>query len=245
MALTMFWRCEGATLDGTHDYNAYGSVTASLVSGALINSDAARIGTNSIDAANSGNDYVSLPAAALSSIFSNTAGTIAFWFRASAWASGTGLFDVNGTSGDFLRIRPSGSSNTDIEFEFYVGSNGSGEFTVATTSVNGGLNTWYFVVVSWQSSGMRIRVYDNSLSLLQEATNATLTLPIAALGTSCTIGTWDAGGRHFIDNIFVGNAYADADTFVTKATITSYTEYSGAAASTTSHFMGFGGRMIG
>ena len=229
MALTMFWRCEGATLDGTHDYNAYGSITASATGSIAINSDVVRVGSNSIDAANDVTDLYNIPSAALSSLFTGTEGSIGLWVYPVVFAQYGRFFAVAGSAGgDKIELMLDGTSGSgDLEFTAMYSVDGVGEEYLTTTTVNGSTGNWYFVVLRWSSTNVRLEVYNTSLSLVQAVESGESWSNQTNLSSSCSIGTWDSSALFHLDNVFIGSDYDDAATFVTKAEITSYTEYAG------------------
>jgi hypothetical protein len=112
MALTFFWRCEGTTLDGTHDYSA-GGTTATGSSSAAINATAARVGTNGVQAPTA-SDYYSLSATGIY----GTTGAAAFslYVAGGTWVADAVPFLLDGTGG-------AGSSNDRVRVTTVTGGN--------------------------------------------------------------------------------------------------------------------------
>lgn len=223
MALTLFSRCEGATLDGTHDYSA-GDTTWSLNSAAAFNTSGVKVGTNGLNCASS-DDYAELSS---SSIVDRTAGTLAFWFRIGTWADTTWIANLQGTAyNDRINIELYGAD----ELVFRHVANGDHNVILVTTAANLTTGNWYFVQAHWSSSAgdIRLEVYDSSGSLIQAVENLSAGVGVAPADIiAIRMGTQNTSGTVDIDNVFIGTAYADD--FLASRDITSYTEYGGAAA---------------
>src|SRR5688500_7419965 len=103
MALNFFWRCEGTTLDGTHDFSA-GDTTATATNTPAISATAAKIGSNGALFDSGSDRYAFTP----TSIISTTAGAVGFWLQfptAFPASGGAYVFYSQGTnSNDYIRI---------------------------------------------------------------------------------------------------------------------------------------------
>lgn len=223
MALTLFSRCEGTTLDGTHDYSA-GDTTWTLVSGAEFSASGVKVGTNGLHAP-SGDDYAQLDAA---SIVDRTVGTVAFWLRINTAGSGSWILNLQGTAAaDRITIEGGGG---DLTLRHRV--NGGNNITLSTSSAGLTTDTWYFVQAHWSAANddLRLEVYNSAGTLIQAVENLSANLGGSPADiVSIQAGTQQASGRFSIDNIFIGSAYTDD--FLASRDITSYTSYGGASAS--------------
>jgi len=229
MALTLFWRCEGTTLDGTHDYSA-GDTTATASGGtpASISATAVKIGTNGILCSGT-NSNMALDSA---SIAATAEGAFAAWVWVTTWVAGSSVINVNGSNGNnrirVVTIGTSGSGN----FELRCKQAGQTERQIATTAGNLATGNWYFIVATWKSAttSATLDVYDSSGTIISgcavSGTYASTNVPAEL--TTCKWGDEGAANASsYIDNIFWGSVIADAATFLTKRDITSYTEYAG------------------
>lgn len=218
MPLTFFSRCEGTTLDGTHDYSA-GDTTWTLVSGAEFSTSGVKVGTNGLYTP-SGDDYAQLDAA---SIVDRTVGTVAFWLRINTIAAFTWIFNLQGTAAaDRITIEDGGGGDLTLRHRVNGGNN------IAVSTSSAGLTTaaWYFVQAHWSAAqdDLRLEVYNSSGTLIQAAENLSANLGGSPADIiSIQAGTQQASGRFSIDNIFIGNSYADD--FLASRDITSYTSY--------------------
>ena len=229
MAVTFFWRCEGTTLSGTDDLPG-ADTSATANNSPAISATAALIGSNGVLIDAAGESYLLDSEAG---IINRLTGSVAFWFRPQAWANGAGIWRAEGSSFDQnLGIMMTGTD----ELRFVVNLEGT-QANLDTTAANIAVDTTYFVTASWDqpNNDRRIRVYDASGSLIQEVedTATAYTAPTDLVGTD-TFYVGESAGvgspAYYIDNIFVGSAYADADAFLTNRSITSYTQYGGGAA---------------
>ena len=231
MALTFFWRCEGTTLDGTHDYSA-GDTSASATGSASISATAVRVGTNGVLFDGGSAAYYGFDPA---SIFSTAEGSAAFLFRLTRSNGGT-LFAVYGTSAsDKIVVQWLGNNGeTTANIRLAIRKSTGSEGNIDTDSGNLGPNVWYGCVIRWKTAttAMAIEIYTVGDS------GTTITLVDSATGTygsgnipvdliSFRVGETDGGANMdgHIDNVFVSNTYAEA--LETKLLITSYTEYAG------------------
>lgn len=220
MALTLFSRMEGETLDGTDDYSA-ADTTWTLASLAAFNTSGVKLGTNGLNCP-SGDDYATLAAA---SIVSPSAGCVGFWVRPQTWSDGTWLLNLQGTAGgDRINIELGNAS------EVYFRHVAAGDHNVLINTTAAGLTTgnWYWLQCKWSSSqdDMRLEVYNAGGTLLEAVQNLSAGIGVAPADIAqINIGTQGTSMQLDVDNLFAGSAYADD--FFAKRNITSYTQYAG------------------
>ena len=77
MALTFYWRCEGTTLDGTHDYSAGATTMTAIGGGESISATAAKIGSNGVLNTDGADYYYCSPA----SIVTANEGSFGWWLQ--------------------------------------------------------------------------------------------------------------------------------------------------------------------
>lgn len=232
-AISFFYRCEGATLSGTDDLP--GTDTSVTLNGtAANNATAVLIGTNGCQIAAAGD---TLRVDSETAVIDRQVGSIAFWFRVQTWTNGNSLLYIRGAAfGDnftVIGIGASGSGN----LRFRINDGGSGQTSLDLSGNHIALNTTYFATFSWDiaANDRRVRLYDASGSLLEanEDLSTALTAPadlVASDGLRIGESLGAGAGAFYIDNFFIGKAYADADTFLTNRSITSYTAYGGGGA---------------
>lgn len=218
MALTFYWRCEGTTLTAD-DYSA-GDTTATASGAPAINATAALVGSNGIqiDAAAEGYDFDT------ASIIGTGEGSIGFKMRIQTWADAAGFFYVRGASyTDSMLV---GMTSTD-ELFFRINED-TDPISISTTAANLSTGTTYFVTASWlDGTGFRLRVYnDGTGTLIEEVTGGDFVAPADfdnpfRWGEATGVGT----PAYYLDNVFIGSAYGDADAFLTNRNITSYSQY--------------------
>ena len=221
MALTLFSRCEGATLDGTHDYSA-GDTTWTLVSAAEFSTSGVKVGTNGLHLPSS-DDSATLDAA---SIVNRLQGCVAFWMRYSAWGVGERIVHLQGTAAaDHILISTGATGEIGLRHRV----NGGNNILLQTTAAGMTSGNWYFVQAKWHGANddLRLEVYDSSGSLIQAVENLSASLggspaDIITIRFGTTEGTAYRGS---LDNLFIGNDYADD--FLASRDITSYTSYGG------------------
>ena len=230
MALTYFWRCEATGLDGTHDYSA-GATTMTLNGAASLSATAVKVGTNGVLNTDGADFYY----CASSSIVTIDQGSIGYWWKcitslpASTTPVGVGAEENQYTATDnYIQVRMATSG----EVSAGIRSTGAAAILKTTTAANMVADTWYFITLSWHLSEdkLRVRVYDSAGALIDEANNDTdLTDLSASIPT--TLDRLFIGQRSsstvvfYVDNVFVGDSYSDADTFLVSRDITSYTSY--------------------
>lgn len=223
MALTFFWRCEGTTLDGTHDFTAGDNSAAAGAGSPSISSTAARVGSNGV-LIDDANEYYSFDP---TSILSASVGAMACSFRFTTWLDGSTILKAFNTGASASRIQV--SMGVTDELQFNIRLDGGTTVTLSTTAANLTANNWYGVVIRWNQSASdrRIEVYDSSGTLIQAIEDTTTAFDLPTGINSLSIGSFDnvgSIGLH-VDNVFVGSAYDEP--FEEKFTITSYTEYEG------------------
>lgn len=223
MAISFFWRCEGTTLSATDDLPGT-DTSATLNGSAAINATAALIGSNGLQITTA-SDQARLDSD--TTIIDPLVGSVAFWFRVQTWAAGTSLFYIKGSNFAYnIELYLVGTD----ELRLHINEDGSGS-TLDTTAANLVTNTTYFTAFSWNqpANSRRIRVYNSSGTLLHEVedTSTAFTAPVD-LATTDGFRPGEArgfSGAAYLDNIFIGKAYGDADDFLTNRSITSYTSY--------------------
>lgn len=240
MALTFYWRCEGTTLDGTHDYSV-GDTTATLVGGAAINSTAGLFGTNGLECPTNG-DYAEFSISS-HDLLRPAEGSIALGFRIVTWLAGCTLFRTQGTAAnDHIRIEMSGTD----EIAVFCRNSGTGTTTITSTDWNLSTSTTYFIIVRWHDTNnvFRAECYNSDGSArgtpveFTSAFSTPVDLTVIRWGENVAFGTVN----FHLDNLFCADTYAE--TLENNLTITSYTQYGGAAAGRGNQFMGFSGKFF-
>jgi hypothetical protein len=224
-AVSFFWRAEGTTLSATDDLPA-GDTSVTLNGTAAVNGTAALVGSNGVQLS-AASDNARLDSN--TTLIDPLVGSVAFWVRIQTWTNGASVFYVRGSNFAYnIELYMTGTD----ELRLHINEDGAGS-TLDTTAANLVTGTTYFVTFSWDqpNSDRRIRVYDSSGSLIQqvEDTSTAFTAPVD-LATSDGLRIGEArgfSGAAYMDNIFIGKAYTDADTFLTNRSITSYTSYGG------------------
>lgn len=222
MALTFFWRCEGTTLDGTHDFTA-GDNTATLNGGAEISAAAALIGSNGLNCPTADDYAIFSPA----SIISVGAGAVAFSFRTSTWNADKWIFFTTGTApSDFLAIALNGTDEIQARHRVAGGS----DVTIVTTAANLVVDTVYRVVCRWDTTAddFRLEVYNSSNVLIEAVESLSTGIDNWADVLTFNVGAANTGAGVHIDNVFIADAYDEAlENFLS---ITSYTQYGSSSA---------------
>lgn len=235
MALKFYYRFENSgTLDGTHDYSA-GDTTATNNGSPTFDGTTFKIGAYAGSYPSASAQHRFDPASILASggPAGASAGAVGFWFYTTSGRSTDRdlFFFVRGSasSNDCIAVR-CGGSNT-LKLHIRNATNGAAELAHGSAISD---NAWYFVVVAWDSvtNSRRISLYDAAgaevgSTVTDTTTNFTNNLP-ANLTSRFQFGDNTGSGPFgYVDNAFIGDAYADADTFVANKNITSYTSYSG------------------
>jgi hypothetical protein len=243
MAVTLFWRCEGTTLDGTADFTAADN-TATANNTPAISATGARIGTNGLVFDSSSDRYDFNPA----SIVSPSAGALAGWFQFPSNFPGSGAASIvfvrgNASSNDHIQILTqsgSGASARNLDFIIRNATNGG-----VTLSLSGNLlapGTWYFFTCGWSAAATTrtIAVYDTAGALVDSASNTvtdfTANVPAALdSGNGLRYGdTTGSTGTLYMDNLFAGSAHTDVDTFLANREITTFASYNSGSTATLS-----------
>lgn len=214
MAITFFWRCEGTTFDGTHDYSAGDSTPTSLGSPSIA-SAAAKVGSNGISGPVSATSHYAFAAAGILGMV----GSVGWWFHnvAAIPASPSVFgFQVVGTdTTDLISVLVSGT----YEIQFRNAKAGTTS-NLVSTAANLAADTWYGVIIRWDfttpsSSSKKLEVYDSAGSLISglpsELTGANLTTSVPADLVSIQCGRHSSGSAvvQYADNFVIGSAYAD------------------------------------
>ena len=240
MALKFFCRCEGSTLDGTHDYSA-GDTTWALSNASFTNT-APKVGTNSLAiTANSGNAQLDISS---QDLIAGAQGAVGFWFRVGTWQNGGSLFNASNSSApnDNIRVYMTGTD----ELVFGYRQNGGSNFLVTTDGANIALDTWYFVVGRWHFANdiQSIEIYtaDTGAAVYtNNVPNAPFDGTAVTSYDNLTIGNIGSNiSQAYFDNIFIADTYDEA--IEDYRVITSYTEY-GVSGSVAGSVMG--GKLLG
>lgn len=167
-ALTMFWRCEGTTLDATDDYSA-GDTTATLNAGATLTAGAAKSGSLGLDCDGNTTSDVAFSSA---SIVNRMTGCVGMWFRwTGGWFDGSDIFRYDGTN-FYVSLWTQATSGR-LGARYSITGQGQADALMAATSLV--QNTWYFVVLRWDVATrdlIRLEVY-NADGTLREGVQAT------------------------------------------------------------------------
>ena len=240
MALTLFSRMEGDTLDGTHDFTV-GDNEWLRSSDAVFNNAAALVyGTNGLDCPGF-NDAATLVISG-GDLFDRNVGSFACIFRIPDLASGQSIITIHGTNNqDYLRLRISGT--TEVGFETKK-SDDSVEM-VLTSGLSFAANTIYIAVCRWDitAPSRKIEVYNSSATLLQEATSTAAWTTKQPIDLT-TINMGDIGGGYGppgsaqFKNLFVSKVYAEP--LEDNLLIQSYTAYGGGGAKGRGLLLGIG-----
>lgn len=225
MSLLFFWRCEGTTLDGTHDFTA-GDTSATANGSATISAVSPLIGSNSILTAGSASHF----RFDSGSIIAAAEGSLSLSFRITTWVANGTLFTIFGSSTDnFIQVLMTGTD----ELRFQIGSaTGPTDISLDTTAANIATGTDYRLIVRWQDStnSRYIGVFNSSDALISETEDTTTNWVVPTeLSGSDRARFGDTGGALSVfrlDNIAIADDYAEPleDFFQ----ITSYTDYGAA-----------------
>lgn len=226
MAVTFFWRCEGETLDGTHDYSA-GDTTATANGAVSISATGAKLGSNGIVTTNAA-DYYAIDSASIVDI---DQGCFGFWIQWKTAMPGAGL--VTGisvrdaaTGLNALQVQVATAAEDELRFQIRNASNTS---NLITSSLSLAINNWYFVKCAWHLSADKwlIAVYDSSLTLVEapnEDTSTDLSTFIPVSVDTIRIGNTSSDVNPvWMDNVIFGSSYTDP--LENYANYTSYTQF--------------------
>jgi len=170
--ILFWWRCESLQLNdecigagnpvadctgantGTLDYSNNDQL-ASSNSGAAINADANKTGTNGLDIPTS-SDYVyfSSPTSTL-----DDEGRIGFWIRFVTLNDNAQIFTLYDDSNDFFRVRADGTDELNS-----LWSDAGDEDEITTVDANLSTGTWYFVEFAWKQSTPYREIFVNGVS---------------------------------------------------------------------------------
>jgi hypothetical protein len=230
MAITFFWRCEGTTFDGTHDYSAGDSTPTSLGTPSIA-AGAAKVGSNGISCPVSATSHYSFDIGSISGMV----GSAGYWFKTvSAYpAAGAvcGFQIVGATTTNLLNVQASGTD----ELTFRNAQAGGSGSSLTTSGANLAPDTWYGVIVRWDftvpsSSSKKLEVYDSSGNLLAgmptelSGTNLASSAPIELTTVQCGRHSSTSAVVQYADNFVISDAYDE----VTAAMLAydSYTDFS-------------------
>lgn len=241
MALTFFWRCEGTTLSGTDDKPG-ADTSATAVGSPAINATAALVGSNGIQI-NAPFEYYTLDAE--DAVLNAAAGAVGFWFRAQSFAADNEMFKLrfnSADSSDWVGVNTSTTTNNHLVFVFRTSGVG---YTVLDSTYAIVNDTTYFVVVKWDQTvnDRRIEIYNSSGTLLQADEDLTTgwTTPTEAypITDGMAFGGPNSVMSFYLDNFFIGTAWADGDSIYTNRGITSYSEWGGGGGGSTVTWVGY------
>ncbi|MDO8357281.1 MAG: hypothetical protein Q7U76_12900 [Nitrospirota bacterium] len=233
MAISFYSRLNGLTLSAVDDLPGTNPV-GTLNGAAVINATAALAGSNGLQVLGAG-DAFKLDAE--TAIINPLVGSLGFLFRVQTWAAGATMLRIRGSSylynmGIYM-IGASGSGNLRLR----INEEDASQIDLDGAYAGIQLNTTYYCDASWDqpNNDRRIRLYDASgVSLnVVENTSVAFTAPVDlthpngfSIGEAAGMGT----PAIYIDNAFLGKAYADANDFLSNRNITSYTQYSVASS---------------
>lgn len=228
-AVTFFWRCEGTTLDATHDFTAGTDSSGTAFNTPAIDAAAALVGSNGI-LINTNNESYRFNAEEAVTVPAE--GSMLFWVRWQTWSAGETIFVVRGTTGtNNIVIYMSGSSGAG-NLQLVINDGGGSQTTLSLDDGDIALNTTYIVSIQWHAANddRRIALYDATGALLDEVED--LATAVTAPGELAFAGgmRFGQGGglgspAFYMDNFFIGSAYTDAATFLTNRGITTFTAY--------------------
>jgi len=230
--LTWYWGMENTspndlTLSGTTDYTAGADTTCTVNGTADVNGTAALIGSAGLQVIDA-SDYCAFNAS--ETVTPTTTGSIAFYFRIQTWVNDASLFMVRANASSDTNIKIFLSTGDDLSFS--IRDLTLGTRTLPTVGAGLTTNTTYFATFQYDTGAddMKICIYDSGGSLVQACTEdlSTAVYEPDALDASNGFRWGESAGYNaafYIDNTFVGNAYADADTFYCNRNITSYASY--------------------
>lgn len=231
MSLTFYWRCEGTTLDETHDFSAGDATAGDLGFPASIDNAAAIVGSNGILCDGQFDTF----------IFDSTdlfpdpsRGAIGFWVRwptTVAPSNAARPFVARGpdSANDTIYVR---TLSTGLRLFISSAANGSVTLDVSETLSAGEA---YFVVARWDAAETyrELTIYDDELNVVgtavDDSTDFSDNVP-ASLEHSTGLRLGDSEGFSqtypmHIDNVFIADAYDEP--IEENALITSFTEYGG------------------
>lgn len=224
MAVTFFWRCEGTTLSSTDDLPG-ADTSAAAVGSPAINATAALVGSNGIQI-DDVFEYYTLNSE--DAILNAAAGAVGFWFRAQSFTDDSDLFQFlfnSASNQDWVGVSMETTTNNHLKFQ--LRTTGVGIVTLDSTQVIS-VDTTYFVIVKWDQSASdrRIEIYNSSGTLLQADEDLTTgwTTPTESYPVTdgMQFGGPSAVANVYLDNFFIGTAYADGTEIYNKRNITTW-----------------------
>lgn len=246
MALTFFWRCEGTTFDGTHDYSA-GDTTATGVNSGALSTTIKRVGTSSVVApasfaggmtftlANNGifNGTLAAPSNLVTSF-----GFSVYWDTSLYTATGTAIgLKFQGTlSNDQIQVQTvTGGTNLALR----LSNNTNGAITLTTTGAVVTADAWWGVVcrLNYATNSRKIEIYNAANTLVDSIEDTSTALanyvPIdikAVAGLVIAQRSASHTQNTYFDNFFIANTYNEP--IQSYLDIASYQQYGSAAGIT-------------
>ncbi len=180
---------------------------------------------------------------AATSIVTTAEGVIGFWVQTTDFGldSVRKCFGFTAETGFPVRFHLTGAGSGSTDVTVYTNDGRTGQATIATSGVAMASGSKYFVMFEWKDSTnyRKVSAYNSSLALINANTDSSTNFTIDGTPSEIWIGN-SGSWRGYIDNVFIADSVADADTIVANANITSYTEYGGggggSSASTKTHF---------
>lgn len=199
--ILFWWRCEGVTLDGSLDHTEGADSVGSLVSGAAINTDAVKYGTNGLDIPTT-NDYVEFGVTS-GDMISSAEGRLGCWFEFTTWVDNALLFDYrHSDASNAMGVKM--LSGDGLYWYWTDNSNGR----VALSIVDADLDTpgvWYFLEFAWKTSTNYREIFVNGAS----KGSSSSTIETFTTDEFCRFGNKSANAADFfIDNIMISNLSA-------------------------------------
>lgn len=230
MALTFFWRCEGTTLDATHDLSA-GDSSATAQGAVSISSSSPLVGSNSIVVGGAGQHYRFNSGGMLDPANGSMSGV----FEITTFGNNATLVAIFGAdANNFIQVNMVGTD----ELALRIGT-ATGPVSAAITTTDANLVTGqrYAYVARWHDATnyRRLEVYDTDGVLLDavEDTATNWVAPTELNGSDrgrLGEATGNAGAFK-LDNVACANTFDEP--LEDNLFITSYTQYNGGSASTT------------
>lgn len=154
-SVLLFWRCEGTSFDGTHDFSA-GDTTVTLVSAAAINTDAVYSGTNGLDIPTS-YDRAELDISS-NDIIDPVSGVVGFWWKPNSYVDGLYIWRAFEDVNNYISLETVG---TDEIRAYYKEDVGGGQ-TIITSTANLTAQ-WYWVQYAWDtdSNSHTLKIWDS------------------------------------------------------------------------------------
>jgi hypothetical protein len=207
---TFFWRCEGTTLDATHDYAASGVDTTAAANGDVsLSGTAALVGSNGVLAAGTSDRY---QFSSNTDLISPTVGSFGFLVQLDTISANTRVFVLSGSSSSYgMAVRVYAG----IDFGLMINEEGT-RTDLNLTGNNIAVDTTYGIVVRWDNNNdlLRLELYNSSGTLVESAertsawtapanlTNATYGILVGNTGSP-------AGVTTYVDNVFISKNYDD------------------------------------